>query len=97
MWNFPFCLGALDGKHVDFEAPKSVGLFYYNYKGRNSVVLLGLVDADYKFLYGDVGVNGRVSDGGVFRESSLRKGIDRNFLNCPEDYFLSNRFHIQQM
>ncbi|VEN36077.1 unnamed protein product [Callosobruchus maculatus] len=84
-WDFPICLGALDGKHIDFEAPKSAGSFYYNYKGRNSIVLLGLTDANYKFLYVDVGVNGRVSDGGVFRESSLKKGIDRKILNFPED------------
>ncbi|CAH2007790.1 unnamed protein product [Acanthoscelides obtectus] len=88
MWNFPFCLGASGGKHADFEAPKSVGSFYYNYKRRKSIVLLGLVDANYKFLYVDVGVNGRVSD--VFRESSLRKGIDRNILDFPEDSFLPN-------
>ncbi|CAH1956573.1 unnamed protein product [Acanthoscelides obtectus] len=79
MWDFPFCLGALDGKHVDFEAPKNVRSFYYNYKGRNSIVLLGLVDVNYKFVYVDVGVNGRVSDAGVFRESSLRTGTDRIF------------------
>ncbi|VEN60036.1 unnamed protein product [Callosobruchus maculatus] len=89
-WDFPICLGALDGKHIDFEAPKSAGSFYYNYKGRNSIVLLGLTDANYKFLYVDVGVNGRVSDGGVFRESSLKKGIDRKILNFPEDSLLPN-------
>nr|CAI5848126.1 unnamed protein product [Callosobruchus analis] len=33
MWHFPLCLGALDGKHIDFEAPKSTGSYYYNYKG----------------------------------------------------------------
>nr|CAI5868325.1 unnamed protein product [Callosobruchus analis] len=64
MWDFPLCLGALDGKHIDFEATKTTGSCYYNYKGRNSIVLLGLSDAYYKFLYIDVGVNSRVSDGG---------------------------------
>ncbi|XP_031334954.1 putative nuclease HARBI1 [Photinus pyralis] len=88
LWNFPFCLGALDGKHVNFQAPKSSGSYYFNYKGSHSIVLLALVDSEYKFLYVDVGVNGRISDGGVYRESSLKKGIDRNLLNFPEDRHL---------
>ena len=29
------------------------------------MVLLALVDADLKFIYVDVGTNGRISDGGV--------------------------------
>lgn len=85
LWNYPYCIGALDGKHIVFQAPRSSGSYYYNYKGSHSIVLLALVDANYKFLYVDIGVNGRISDGGVFRESSLKKGIDRNLLDFPED------------
>ena len=58
--------------------------FYnFNYKSSFSTVLLALVDADYKFLYVDVGFNGRISDGGVFRNSSLSSTLSLNTLSIP--------------
>nr|CAI5855057.1 unnamed protein product [Callosobruchus analis] len=75
LWQFPHCLGALDGKHIAFRAPISDGSFYYNYKGGHSIVLLGLVDARYRFIYVNIGVNGRHSDGGVFSRSNLAYAI----------------------
>lgn len=50
-----------------------------------------MVDAKYNFIYVDVGVNGRVSDGGVFRQSSLAKALAQNSLNIPEDKCLPQR------
>ena len=84
-WNFPNCIGALDGKHIVFRPPRSAGSTFYNYKNTNSIIFLGLVDASYKFIYVDVGVNGRVSDGGVFRESDLAEALNANSLNLPND------------
>ncbi|GFT47805.1 protein ALP1-like [Trichonephila clavipes] len=60
------------------------GATYRNYKGFFSIVLLALVDANLKFLYVDVGTNGRVSDGGVWGKSKLRQAITNGDINIPE-------------
>lgn len=78
---FPLCVGALDGRHITFRAPISSGSYYYTYKGTSSIVLLGLADAKYRFIYVNIGVNGRISDGGVFHNSKLSGALQNNTLN----------------
>ncbi|XP_049785877.1 uncharacterized protein LOC126188326 [Schistocerca cancellata] len=82
-WNFPHCIGALDGKHIVMQAPKDSGSYYYNYEHCHSVVLLALVDAIYKLLYMDVGCNGRVSDDGVFSTCVLFPALEQGHLDIP--------------
>lgn len=77
-------MGAIDGKHVNIKPPPNSGSQYYNYKHRFSVVLMALVDADYRFLYCDVGCNGRVSDGGVFGACTLNEALQNRTANLPE-------------
>ena len=84
-WNFPHCIGALDGKHVVMKAPSKTGSLYFNYKGTFSMVLLALVDASYKFIYIDIGSYGRNSDGGVFSHSNLGKALCEGQLKLPQD------------
>jgi len=73
----------MDGKHVRFKASRESGSYYYNYKGYNSIVLLGVVDANYRFLFVDVGCNGRISDGGVYSNSALSSALSKNTINFP--------------
>lgn len=82
-WQFPHCIGALDGKHINFRPSRKEESVYRNYKGRDSIVLLGLVDAEYRFLFVDIGKNGRMHDASIFRESPLAIQLYSQTLNLP--------------
>lgn len=90
-WNFPNCIGALDGKHIVMQAPPNSGSLYFNYKGTYSIVLLAMVDSCYNFTYIDVGCCGRISDGGVFNNTSLKEGIVNEALDLPDHSALRGR------
>ena len=62
--------------------PNSHSLFY-NYKGFFSIVLMALVDADYRFIYIDVGNYGSNGDSGIFKNSALGEAFTGNLLNIP--------------
>jgi hypothetical protein len=96
-WNFPNCIGALDGKHVSIQAPPGSGTLYFNYKKNFSVVLLALVDADYRFRVVHIGAYGRASDGGVLAASALGRGLEAATLNGPQDAVIPAAQHPGDM
>ena len=52
-------------------------------------MLLAFADYDYKFLIAEVGCQGRISDGGVFRNSAFNLALSNNSLNLPDPKPLS--------
>ena len=83
VWQFPNGIAAADGKHICIMNPAGGGSEYYNYKGFYSIVLMALVTFDYKFLYVDIGCQGRISDGGVRANTSFYKNLRSGQLRLP--------------
>lgn len=89
IWNLPHACGALDGKHIRIRKPANSGSLFYNYKHFFSVVMMALVDADYKFIWLSVGSYGSSSDGQIFNESELRPMLEDGTLGLPPPSTLS--------
>lgn len=82
-WNYPNCCASIDGKHIRMVCPNNTGSLHFNYKGFFSIVLLALVDPDYKFLAIDVGGYGKEGDAGLFSKSNMGKWISDNSFPFP--------------
>lgn len=85
LWDFPNCLGSIDGKHIRIQCPPQSGSMYFNYKKFFSVVLQAVADANYKFVTIEVGAFGKQSDGGTFRASTLHDLMRTGQLGIPPD------------
>uniref|UniRef100_A0A6P7GPA1 Protein ALP1-like n=1 Tax=Diabrotica virgifera virgifera TaxID=50390 RepID=A0A6P7GPA1_DIAVI len=81
--NFPNCIGAVDGKHIRIVQPSNSGSLYHNYKHFFSIILLAVCDANYCFLYVDVGAYGKSNDSSIFKESLFYKRVSEGTFNIP--------------
>lgn len=89
-WDVPHACGALDGKHVAIRKPPRSGSMYHNYKGFCSIVIMALVDADYKFLWIDVGGVGMQSDAQIHNQSELKEASEDGSIGFPPPEPLPN-------
>nr|XP_022907301.1 protein ALP1-like [Onthophagus taurus] len=84
MWQFEICLGSMDGKHIAIKQPPGSGSYFYNYKGFYSTVLFANVNANYEFIYVYSGTNGRISGGGVIKNTEFYNLLMSNSLKIPQ-------------
>ena len=89
-WNFPNCVGTLDGKHVVMTAPAKSGSLFHNYKGTFSIVLMALVDSSYRFTFADIGDYGSNADGANFTGSAFGQALLDGELDFPGPKELPN-------
>ena len=89
-WNFPLCIGALDGKHIRCQCPTNTGSVHFNFHGWFSIVLMALCSARYLYLLVNIGAVGSESDGGIFKACGMKSAIYNGKLNLPEDGSLPN-------
>ena len=65
---------------------------YYNYKGFYSIVLMALVDAEYKFIWADFGATGAASDAHIYNASELKEMVEAGTLRFPAPNPLPNDY-----
>jgi len=66
------------------QKPHRSGSIYFNYKHSFSIVLMAVADANCKFLYVDVGAEGRTSDAGVYNNCTLSRALENGTLGVPD-------------
>ncbi|XP_047109190.1 uncharacterized protein LOC124777734 [Schistocerca piceifrons] len=87
LWQFPHCIGALDGKHIAFSPSQCVGSS--DNKKFDSVVLLAVVDARHHFTLMDMICSNFCCDTDVFFNSRIGIALQENWLHIPEEKVLN--------
>ena len=65
LWQFPCCWSAVDGCHITIKCPPGgpeSRKEYYNFKNFYSVTMMGMVDSNYRFIWGTCGFPGNSHD-----------------------------------
>ena len=89
LWQIPKPLaisktfGAVDGKHINIQAPANSGTFFFKYKKTFRIVFLAVADAQYNFTIVDIGAYGSQSDGSVLAKSLLGSRMKNQSLLLP--------------
>lgn len=82
-WQFPCCWAALDGSHIPIKCSLG-GLLackeYHKFKNFYSILLIGLVDSHYRFVWDSCNFPGNSHDAVIFRSTDLCNSIQEGFM-----------------
>ena len=73
-WQFTFSYAAIDGSHISIHCPPGgaeAAKECYNCKNFYSVILMAIVDAKYRFIWGSFGYPGNSHDSMIFQSTEL--------------------------
>ena len=73
-WQFPYAFSGTDDSHLPIKCPnggQEAMTQYYNFKNFYWVVLLALVDTQYRFIWPSLGAPGNTHDSTYFQSTSL--------------------------
>lgn len=75
------------GKHIAMKKPHNAGSEYFNFKRFHSIILMGCVDANMKFISIDAGGKGAEGDASMFNRIVLGRMVKENSpgLNFPRN------------
>ena len=74
LWQFPFSWGAIDGCHIPIKCPPGGNESckeYHNFKNFYSIVLMAVVDAKGRFIWGSCGFPGNSHDSIILQSTNL--------------------------
>ena len=77
-WQFPFAFCSIDRSHLPIKYPIGGGeakKSHYNFKRVYSIVLMALVDTQYRFIWARVGTPGNTHDSTNFQSTKLWESI----------------------
>ncbi|XP_033228853.1 putative nuclease HARBI1 [Belonocnema kinseyi] len=84
---FPGVVAAVDGTHIEVNAPSNDEYSYFNRKHYHSVILQGICNSNKKFVDVLTGVCGSIHDTRVWHISHINEAIE----NGPDRYCLGER------
>lgn len=82
--NFPHCIGAIDGRHIEIKKPDKSGLNFLNYQKTFSLVLVAAVNANSEFMMIDLGGNGQ------FSHTKFLQTLQEATVNMPNEDNIQN-------
>ncbi len=97
-WNYPRGLGAIDDKHIQVQGFGNSVSTFQNFKHCFSIVLLAIADADYDFLFVDIGTEGASNDAGINNQSSFKTALSSGasqFPTVPRNDPLEVQYHLR--